>query len=65
MIECTKLDLYYVASPSPFAHRQITWIASNVKKKHLSVSFRNAIFSAELLQRTDVVSLSFGKFRIE
>ena len=25
MIECTKLDLYYVASSSPFAHRQITW----------------------------------------
>jgi hypothetical protein len=22
---CTKLDFYYVASPSPFDHRQITW----------------------------------------
>jgi hypothetical protein len=26
MIKGTKLDFYSVASPSPFAHRQITWI---------------------------------------
>ena len=25
MIKGTKLDFYSVASPSPFAHRQITW----------------------------------------
>jgi hypothetical protein len=26
VIKGTKLDFYSVASPSPFAHRQITWI---------------------------------------
>ena len=33
-------------------------------KKHLSVPFKNAIFREELLQRRDVVSLSFWKLYI-
>jgi hypothetical protein len=28
VIKGTKLDFYSVAIPSPFAHRQITWIQS-------------------------------------
>ena len=29
MIKGTKLDFYSVASPSPFAHRQITWLVQS------------------------------------
>jgi hypothetical protein len=38
VIKGTKLDFYSVASPSPFAHRQITWIPVNFEL----LSFQNS-----------------------
>jgi hypothetical protein len=51
IIEKTKVYIDYVDTvPDSFPWR---------RKKHLPVPFRNAIFRGILLQRRDVVSLSF------
>jgi hypothetical protein len=48
--KCTKLDFYSVASPSPFAHSQITWVYL-VKIKLGNVVY--PLFLRGLLQKGD------------
>jgi hypothetical protein len=49
VIKGTKLDFYSVASPSPFVHRQITWMLTDCMtavfpcEKRLGLAFKIAI----------------------
>jgi hypothetical protein len=52
-LKVRKLDFYSVASPSPFAHLQITWISSGDSEK-----LKDAAIVGILLRRSTCLSIS-------
>jgi hypothetical protein len=62
VIKGTKLDFYYVASPSPFDHRQITWpiYTLNPQTAGVPTTFENDCRLEEGLWLARWLGLRFG-----